>query len=56
MATLKSVSRESVYFTGSRRHYVRTVYAENDKFFVKWYGEFIEVKKTRFGYVTVFQY
>ena len=30
--------------------------AENDKFFVKWYGEFIEVKKTRFGYVTVLQY
>lgn len=32
-----------VWFKGSRRKIERTVYTDGQKYFVKWYGEYIEV-------------
>ena len=46
-----------IWFTGTRRTYSRTVYKKDDRFFVKWYGELIEVKRGESGnFYTVEEY
>lgn len=34
-----------VYFIGSRQLVMRTVYTENNKYYVRWFGNFIEVER-----------
>ena len=54
---MKAFYRDSVWFKGSRKHIKRTIYKDNGKYFVKWYGEYIEVVDTHTtGFETVLDY
>ena len=49
--------RDMVWLTGSRRTIWRNVYEQDGRFFVKWYGALIEVKRgDSNGFVTVEKY
>ena len=45
-----------IWLTGSRKTIKRMVYKDNDKFYIKWYGNPIEVIKANMGYTTVESY
>ena len=64
---MTNCGRDYVWFKGSQRTIWRTIYAGRDdnevgnpwtdKAFVKWYGQFIEVKRASMGgYVTIEEY
>ena len=55
---MKSCGRYSIYLTGSQSYTQRVVYeAENGKFYIKWYGNVIEVYRgVCGGYATVEKY
>ena len=40
----------SVYFIGSRITVNRVIFTDNQKFYVRWYGNLIEVKRGTGGY------
>lgn len=43
------MSDVEVYFMGSMRHIRKTIYKENGLYYVKWYGNNVQVVQTRFG-------
>lgn len=49
-----------IFLTGSKKRVNRTIYTENGKYFMKWYGEFIEVfnvyPNLTMGWITVEAY
>lgn len=47
---------DRIYLTGSRKTIQRVVYKKDGLFYIKWYGEYIEVKKGTAGYYTVEPY
>lgn len=48
--TMQSIaSQEPIWFTGTHKTYRRTIYRSDDKYFCKWYGRVIELKKDHFG-------
>ena len=53
---MKNYGRYKINFTGSKTTIERTVYEKDDKYFVKWYGEYIEVTRNSFGWKTVEAY
>ena len=57
---IKHMMDATIYLTGSRKHVKRTIYTENGKYFVKWYGQYIEVfniyTNLTIGWVTVEAY
>lgn len=52
----KRFTSDRVYLTGSRRTIQRIVFEENGLYYVKWYGEYIQVAKAATGYYTVEPY
>ena len=53
-----SHGKYAVFLTGSKRNVARNVYEDDQKrFWIKWYGKHIEVKRSDFGnYWTVEPY
>ena len=45
-----------IWLTGSRTTISRCVYEDNGKYFVKWYGKFIEVGRGTYNFYTIEQY
>lgn len=45
---MKRVTRELIYFRGSKETHRRTVFEEDGKYYVKWYGQMVEVVKGQF--------
>ena len=54
--TMESNGKEPIWFTGTQRTFWRTLYKSDCKYFCKWYGRMIEVKRSWNGFVTVEQY
>lgn len=48
----KHISQNPVYLTGSMKTITRTIYEDEGRFFIKWYGYYIEVIN-RFGFTNV---
>ena len=56
---MKNHGQHEIYLTGSKRRIKRSVYEKDGKFFIKWYGEYIEVERSGYGgtfYKTVESY
>lgn len=55
---MTSHGRYAIFLTGSKRNVERSVYEDEQKrFWIKWYGKYIEVKRSDFGnYWTVEPY
>lgn len=41
--------QQQIFMTGSHTHVTRNIYEQNGKFYIVWYGEYIEVEHTKFG-------
>ena len=46
---MKRYTRNIIYFTGSKEAHRRTIFEEDGRFYVKWYGQMVEVEQGRFG-------
>ena len=46
---MKRLTRELIYFRGSMETHRRTVFEEDGRYWVKWYGQMVEVEQGRFG-------
>ncbi len=54
---MKSHGKNRVYLTGSQKSVERTIYEDdNGRYYVKWYGNMIEVRRSGYGYATVEKY
>lgn len=53
---MNKLDNDYVWLIGSRKRITRSIYTDGCKFYVKWYGQYIEVRKGTCGYVTVEQY
>ena len=53
MKDMERLYRDYVRFTGTGRTFERTIYMIDGKYFCKWYGNFVEIEKGRFGWRTV---
>lgn len=54
---MKNNGRDVVYMTGSRVRVWRCIYEQDGRFFIKWHGEFVEVRRGNWGaWCTVGQY
>lgn len=53
---MKSLGKNPVWLTGSRKTVRRTVRTDGAKFYITWYGQVVEVKDSGNGYVTVDKY
>ena len=53
---MKNMGKYSIYLTGSRKTIQRSVYEENGKYFIKFYGQYIEVVRNWSDYCTVEKY
>ena len=53
---MKRYIREAIWFTGSKKHEIRTIYKDDEKYFIKWYGEMIGVHKMYGSWMTVEKY
>lgn len=47
---MKNIGSYPVYLTGSNKTVKRVVLKDNDKYFIKWYGQLIEVVRGFSGY------
>jgi len=47
---------DRIYLTGSRKTIQRVVFTENNLYFIKWYGQYIQVEKCATGFCTVEKY
>ena len=56
MKAYNSIGNYPIWMKGSRRTERRNVYEKDGRFFVKWYGELIEVNRDSSGFVTVEEY
>lgn len=54
---MKRIGTDLVYMTGSRITVERLIWAQNGRFYAKWYGNMIEVAKaSHCGYYSVEEY
>ena len=54
---MKSIGTYEIYLTGSRKYTKRAVTTDGTKYFIKWYGNMVEVKRGYAGYfMTVEKY
>lgn len=53
---MRKFKTDRVWLTGSRREIERVIYQDGERFFVKWYGNMIQVEQGRSGFYTVEMY
>lgn len=45
----KSNWQAQIFMTGSHTHVTRNIYERDGKFYIVWYGAYVEVEHTKFG-------
>lgn len=53
---LEKLQEEPIYFTGSEKTYKRVIYTDGEHYYVKWYGDLIEVEDSYPRWKTVKDY